>query len=141
MAKISRHQALFPFLRYKDATAAIEWLSEAFGFEIDMVVPGETDGSIAHAQMRHRGSIVMLGSFQDDDLGLRAPTDLGGVNQGIYVVIDDAEAHYATAKAAGAEIVMELTRTDYGSHDYSAKDPEGNLWSFGTYHPADDDEG
>jgi uncharacterized glyoxalase superfamily protein PhnB len=53
----------------------------------------------------------------------------------MYVVIEDADAHYAQARAAGAEIVRELEDQDYGSRDYSARDFEGNLWSFGTYQP------
>jgi uncharacterized glyoxalase superfamily protein PhnB len=51
------------------------------------------------------------------------------------VVVEDADAHFAHAQAAGAEIVRGLTDQDYGSRDYSARDPEGNLWSFGTYRP------
>jgi uncharacterized glyoxalase superfamily protein PhnB len=52
-----------------------------------------------------------------------------------YVVVDDPDAHHERAVAAGAEIVRELTDTDYGSREFSARDPEGNLWSFGTYRP------
>jgi len=51
------------------------------------------------------------------------------------VYVADVDAHYARAKAAGAEIVMELEDTDYGSRGYSVRDLEGHLWSFGTYHP------
>ena len=51
-------------------------------------------------------------------------------------MVEDADAHHARAKAAGAEIVMELMDTDYGSRDYAARDPEGNVWNFGTYRPA-----
>jgi uncharacterized glyoxalase superfamily protein PhnB len=55
--------------------------------------------------------------------------------QGIYVCVDDIDAHYAAAKSAGAEIVRELANTDYGSREYSARDLDGHLWSFGTYQP------
>jgi len=54
----------------------------------------------------------------------------------VYVVVGDPDAHHDRAKAAGAEIVAGLTDTDYGSRDYSARDPDGNLWSFGTYRPS-----
>ena len=71
----------------------------------------------------------MLGSEKDDKFGSHA-------GQGwTYVVVDDARAHYERAKEAGAEIVRESEEQDYGSTDYSARDPEGNLWSFGTYRP------
>jgi uncharacterized glyoxalase superfamily protein PhnB len=53
----------------------------------------------------------------------------------VYVAVADTDALYERAKAAGAEIVRELHDTDYGSRDFAAKDPEGNLWSFGTYRP------
>ena len=54
------------------------------------------------------------------------------------MIVDDPDGHYERAKGAGAEIVMELTDTDYGSRDYSAREPEGNIWSFGTYLPGRD---
>jgi uncharacterized glyoxalase superfamily protein PhnB len=125
---------IFPFLRYKDAAAAIAWLGKAFGFEEHLVVPN-TDGTIAHGELRLGTGIVMLGTAKDDFLGMKTPADLGAVNQGIYVVLDDPDEHHARAVAAGAEIVQELTDEDYGSRGYAARDPEGNLWSFGTYRP------
>ncbi|MGZ4246571.1 MAG: VOC family protein [Solirubrobacteraceae bacterium] len=50
-------------------------------------------------------------------------------------MVDDPNRHRAVAGEAGATIVRELEETDYGSREYSARDPEGNLWSFGTYDP------
>ena len=125
---------IFPFLRYQDAPAALEWLVSAFGFEKQMVVPGP-DGTIAHAQMRLGPGVIMLGSAKDDALGMKRPRDLAGVNQGVYVYVETVDAHYERAKAAGSEIVLELKDTDYGSREYSARDLEGHLWSFGTYYP------
>ncbi len=127
---------IYPFLRYADAPAAFEWLARAFGFEKQMLVPGP-DGTIAHAQLRYGGSVIMIGSLTDTDdaMGLKTPAALGGVTQGIYVHVDDATAHHDRAKAAGAEIIMELEETDYGSSEYMARDPEGHVWSFGTYAP------
>jgi uncharacterized glyoxalase superfamily protein PhnB len=72
----------------------------------------------------------MLGTVKDDGYARQ-------VGQGsIYMAVDDTEAHYQRARAAGAEIITELHDTDYGSRDYAARDPEGNVWSFGTYRPA-----
>jgi uncharacterized glyoxalase superfamily protein PhnB len=127
-------QHIFPGLRYKDAPAAIEWLGEAFGFERRQVVDGP-DGTIAHAELQLGPGMIMLSSDKqdgEDPFGQRA-------GQGwVYVVVEDPDAHFERAKTAGAEIVMELTDTDYGSRDYSARDPEGNMWSFGTYLPGRD---
>jgi uncharacterized glyoxalase superfamily protein PhnB len=57
------------------------------------------------------------------------------VRQGVAVYVADVDAHYARAKAAGAQIVRELEDTPYGSREYSVRDLEGFLWSFGTYRP------
>jgi uncharacterized glyoxalase superfamily protein PhnB len=121
--------SVVPSLRYRDAKRAIEFLVEAFGFEARMVVDGEGD-TIAHAELVYGpDGMVMLGTEREDSFGSH-------VGQGwMYVVVEDADAHYAQAKAAGAEIVRELEDQDYGSRDYSARDFEGNLWSFGTYRP------
>jgi uncharacterized glyoxalase superfamily protein PhnB len=132
-------QRIFPAFRYQDAPAAIRWLCEAFGFEEQFVVPNE-DGTIAHAQLRFGGSCVMLSSSRADDLQLRSPRDLGGITASVYVQVDrpeEIDALFARATGAGAEVVRPIQDTDYGSHDFSVRDPEGNLWSFGTYHPDD----
>jgi uncharacterized glyoxalase superfamily protein PhnB len=134
MADKSVTPTVIPFLRYQNARAAIEWLGRAFGFEKQAVHPGP-DGTIAHAQLTLGTGMIMLSSLRDDELGMKSPRDLGAVNQGIYVVLDEVDRHYARAKAAGAEIVRELQDEDYGGRDYCARDPEGNLWSFGTYRP------
>jgi uncharacterized glyoxalase superfamily protein PhnB len=124
-----------PFLRYADAPAAIRFLVAAFGFEEKLVVPGE-DGAIAHAELTFGKGMVMLGSERrDDDFGMRSPKELGGANQGVYIVVDDPDALYERANRAGAEIQMKPTDQDYGSRDFVARDPEGNIWSFGTYDP------
>ena len=126
---------VIPCLSYRDAPAAIAWLKEAFGFTEIMVVPGPDD-TIAHAQLAFDGGMVMVSSIRDDELKMQTPCDLGGVTQSIYIVVKDTDAHYARAVEAGAEIVRELEDTPYGSRDYSARDPEGHLWNFGTYRPA-----
>jgi len=120
---------IFPAVRYKDGPAAMDWLGRAFGFERHFVVPGPDD-TVAHAQLILGSGMIMMGSGRHDP-----PNPWDAVSQGIYVHVPDIEAHYARAKTAGAEIVMELHETDYGSREYSARDPEGHLWAFGTYDP------
>ena len=78
---------------------------------------------------------IMLGQESEDGIERWGAHAGRGWN---YVTVEDADAHFAQAKAAGAEITMELTDLDYGSRDYGAKDPEGNVWSFGTYDPLND---
>jgi hypothetical protein len=75
----------------------------------------------------------------DSDLGFWESTTcepdprLRGLIEGPY--LPEVDAHYDRAKAAGAEIVVELRNTEYGSREYSARDPEGHVWHFGTYLP------
>jgi uncharacterized glyoxalase superfamily protein PhnB len=126
--------SLFPCLSYRDAPAAIEWLCAAFGFEKHAVYPGP-DGTIAHAELRLGNGMVMLGSPKTE-----APVPERGIGaddwaQTIYVALPEVDEHCARARAAGATIVREPFDTDYGSRDYAARDPEGYLWSFGTYQP------
>ena len=112
---------IFPFMRFADADAALEWLSQAFSFK-ELVVYRSDDGEIHHAEISLGPGIVMFGPGE--------PT-----SQGVYVAVEDVDAHYERAKAAGAEIVRDIEDTDYGSREYTARDPEGHVWSFGTYRP------
>jgi uncharacterized glyoxalase superfamily protein PhnB len=127
-------QTIFPGMRYVDAPGAIDWLEKAFGFKRQMVYPGP-DGTIAHAQLIVSGGMIMLGSYKDDEFRYKTPRAAGGVTQAVYLYVADIDAHFTRAKAAGAEIVVALKDTDYGSREYSARDPEGHLWHFGTYLP------
>ncbi len=118
---------VFPTLVYDDASAAIDFLTNAFGAERHAVY-GE-NGTVQHAELRLGNGIVMFGPSRPDSAATR------GGGGGVYVVIDDPDAHCVQARGAGAEVVREPFDTDYGSRDYSAKDPEGNIWHFGTYQP------
>jgi uncharacterized glyoxalase superfamily protein PhnB len=124
---------IYPALSYRDAAAAIAFLENALGFETLMQVPGE-DGGIVHAELRLGDGVIMLGTAQDAR-GWKSPLDLAGTSQTVYVVVEDVDAHYGRAKAAGAEIDYEPRDTDYGSREYGLRDPEGHFWSFGTYAP------
>lgn len=128
---------VIPTLRYQAAPAAIEWLCEAFGFEKHLMVPGE-GGTIAHAQLVFGNGMIMLGSALDREFDKlqKPPNALGNVpSQSPYVIVEDADKHYARAVAAGAEIVMDIKDEDHGGRGYSCRDPEGHIWNFGTYDP------
>ncbi len=116
---------VIPSLRYKDAPAAIEWLCAAFGLEKNAVYPNP-DGTIAHAQLTFGNGMIMLGSVAGS----------GGADpQNIYLVVNDADAVFEKAKAAGAVIVQDIQNPEYGGRGFSCRDPEGHVWSFGTYDP------
>ena len=124
---------IYPFLRYDDAPRALDWLEKAFGFRRTMEVPGR-DGTVAHAEMSFGTGMIMLGSTRVPT-SVPEPDDALAARRGIYVAVDDADAHYERAKTAGAAITRELEDTEYGSREYSARDLEGYHWSFGTYRP------
>lgn len=128
---------IYPCLRYLDAPSAVAWLASAFGFEKHAVHP-DASGGIGHAELRFGTGLIMLGSARHDELGTKTPLEAKAVTGTIYVYVGDAEAvnlHHARATAAGAHIVRELADTDYGSREYTCKDIEGNVWSFGSYNP------
>ena len=130
-------QRIFPSVRYVDAHAGIGFLRAAFGFE-PQVVYETPDGGVAHAQLVLLSQIIMLGTSRDDAYPVKSPREVGAVTGGIYLAVDDAaavDALHQRAVAAGAEIIMAPHDTDYGSHDFMARDPEGHIWSFGTYRP------
>jgi uncharacterized glyoxalase superfamily protein PhnB len=129
-------QSIYPTIRYNHAKAAIRWLTSALGFEENVVYPGEGE-SIAHAQLQLGGDIIMLGSVKEDGY-TKSPENLGGVTGGVYIALESPaaiDAAYARAKAAGADITRELEETDYESREFGVRDPEGHVWSFGTYRP------
>lgn len=129
---------LISSLRYRNALAGIDWLVRAFGFEKKAVYIGPND-TVAHAELTFGSGMVMLGSVskegdyaklmvQPDEIDFRE-------TKGIYVVVPDADAVYATAKAAGAEMVMDIRDMEYGGRAFTCRDPEGHLWSVGSYDP------
>ena len=125
-------QTIFVALRYRDADAAIDWLARAFGFEARDVHKGSS-GRVEHAELAYGGNLIMLGEASDGGDG-RLDEDFGPA--WLFVVVDDPDAHHERAVAAGAQIVRGMRDEEYGSRGYTARDPEGNLWSFGTSRPA-----
>jgi uncharacterized glyoxalase superfamily protein PhnB len=123
-------QSIYPVLKYSDAHAAIDFLERAFGFQRHAIHEGES-GAIVHGELRFGDQVVMVSSAGAGD----PVYDQGLGRTTVYVAVDEVDSLHATAQAAGAEIVMAPTDQNYGSRDFSARDPEGNLWSFGTYRP------
>lgn len=129
-------QNIFPALRYSHADAARAWLTEAFGTE-ERDVYRDGDGRIRHAELKLGDGLIMFGCCDEGGfLGGSSPDSRAGTIS-LYIAVSDPDALYARATCAGAEVVRELTDTDYGSREFSVRDLEGNLWSFGTYNPHD----
>ncbi|HET7587442.1 MAG TPA: VOC family protein [Gammaproteobacteria bacterium] len=124
---------VYPTMRCRNAEAMIGWLKDVLGFA-EHVVDRE-GGIVQHAELAFGSSILMLSQTRDSDYD-RLAGDLDARRTGgIYVAADDPDALYAKVKAAGARVEMEVHDTDYGSREFVCRDPEGNLWSVGTYWP------
>lgn len=130
-------QTVFPILRYEDARAAIEWLSRAFGFVSSFAVP-EEGPVVRHAQLRLGTNVIMLGSLREGD-GMSTPRLAGCATQALCVYVPDPDAHFARARAAGAEVIQAPSDTDFGAREYHVRDPEGHTWTFTDYRPALED--
>ena len=118
-----------PYRYYADAGAALEWLAKAFGFEESFRMAG-ADGKVMHAELRLADGVVMIGCPGPDYEGPGKP---GYVHGDVYVYVDDVDAHYEQAKAAGAKITQEPADQFYGDRRYMAEDPEGQHWTFATH--------
>ena len=128
---------IMPCLRYRNAPAAIEWLCGTLGFEASLVVRND-DGTVAHAQLTFGNGMIMLGSAFDTEYGrlLQQPADTGmRVTQGAYLVVNDADKVHERVLDAGGEVVLPLQDEDYGGRGFTCRDPEGHIWSIGTYDP------
>ena len=121
-------RSVYPILRYADAKAAIDFLTTAFGFTERLRMPDE-EGRVTHAEVELGDGVVMFGTPESH----KTPKELGGTTQSIYVYVDDVDAHYEHAKAAGAEIIRDPEDQFYGDRNYGARDPEGHEWLFGTH--------
>ncbi|MCX4583040.1 VOC family protein [Streptomyces sp. NBC_01481] len=129
---MTQSPSICPTLTYADAKAAIKQLTEAFGFTEHAVYEDEA-GAVVHAELTFGNGMVMLGSK-----GTGSEFDKlmeGGGPTGVFVHVDDVDAHHSRAVEHGADVVMPPTDQDYGARDYMARDIEGNVWSFGTYAP------
>ncbi|MGW5310995.1 VOC family protein [Nocardia thailandica] len=124
--------AVWPCLSFDDARAQIAFLTEAFGFVEVAVYARDGDPSVVeHGELRWPlgGGIMFSSTGRDDSPFSRKPAGTDSV----YLVCTDPDGLFARASAAGAEVVRGLRDEDYGSRGFTVRDPEGNLWSFGTY--------
>jgi uncharacterized glyoxalase superfamily protein PhnB len=128
-----RPSACCPYLFYDDVARAIRFLTETFGLE-ERVVDRDEGGRVQHAQLAYGSAVVMLGET-GAHAGYRprkSPAAAGSLNAGVYLFVDDVEAHVRRARAAGAKILMEPTAMHWGDRLYCAEDPEGQFWMFAT---------
>jgi len=129
---------LISCLGYADAEAAVDWLCRAFGFE-PYAVYRDGDGKVVHAELSFGNGMIMIGPSGKSEFGkthMATPGQIDGrQTQTVYAIVEDPDGHHDKAVAEGAEIVLPLKDADYGGRGYTARDPEGYIWSFGTYDP------
>ena len=134
----TKGSTVIPGVRYRDAHAAIQWLVRVLGFHKQAVYEGP-DGRVMHAQLTHGAGILMLGSVMEHgELSkvMVQPDVIGGrETTGICLSVEDCDAIYAAAKAAGAKTVQELMSPDYGGKAFACRDLEGHVWWIGSYNP------
>lgn len=117
------------YLYYENVASMLDWLGRAFGLKerVRMATP---DGVVMHAEVELADGVVMMGCPGPH---YKNPKRLGHATSGLYVYVDDVDAHFATAKAAGAKILEVPADQFYGDRRYMAEDPEGHHWSFATH--------
>ncbi len=121
-------QRVVPYLYYQNGRAAIDFIAKAFGFDVRMVMPGPGD-RVMHAELGFGDAVVYLGTPDAQKPARKLPQR----HAGVLVYVDDVDAHFARAKAAGAKILEGLTNQFYGDRTYRAVDPEGQEWMFHTH--------
>jgi uncharacterized glyoxalase superfamily protein PhnB len=130
--------SIVPGMAYRNAPDAIEWLCRVFGFEKHAVYPGP-DNTIAHAELTLGDGMIMLGSVTNNSTMsnlIKQPDEIGGAEtQSSNLIVEDADAICARAKAAGAEIVFDIEDKPYGGRGFTCRDLEGRIWNVGTYDP------
>jgi uncharacterized glyoxalase superfamily protein PhnB len=129
--------SVIPGMAYRNAPEAIEWLCRVFGFEKHAVYPGPNN-TIMHAELTLGDGMIMLGSVTDNAYSrfVKQPDEIGGAEtHSVSLIVSDADAIHARAKAAGAEMLFDIEDKPYGGRGFTCRDPQGHIWNVGTYDP------
>ncbi len=131
MTATTAKPTFYPGLLYRDAEAGLTWLEQVLGCK-RREDHRDHEGNVVHAELDFRGAVVMLGSA---GVGREPFRSLPAGGRLVYCALDEVDSLYERVRAAGADVAVEIMNTDYGSRDFTLRDPEGNLWAFGTYRP------
>ena len=121
--------SITPAISYLDPRAALDFLRNAFGFELDLLIEDE-NGNVAHSQMVYGDGKIMVGT--EWSANHKSPKSIGGLcTQTVHMhLTENIDAHCETARKSGAEIIAECETQFYGDRTYRARDPEGHIWTF-----------
>jgi uncharacterized glyoxalase superfamily protein PhnB len=128
---------VIPGLYYRNAKTMIDWLCETFGFEKQLVVDGP-NGVVMHSQLTFGNGMIMIGSAASGTASsvlIKHPGEIEVGETQLSLLVSDCTKLYAQAKKAGAKILSELKKKDFGGEGFSCSDPEGHIWHFTTYDP------
>ena len=114
---------------YEDSATVLEWLEKAFGFKTRLKIPGP-EGQIMHSELEYEDGLIFVGQACPDEKKTSPQTLDGAMTSGLYIYVDNVDAHCEHARDAGAEILQEPEDTFYGDRNYTAQDPEGHHWKF-----------
>jgi PhnB protein len=117
---------VIPYIFYRDVAGALDWLARAFGF-IETMRAGTPRGGV-HGEMEFGGQTIMMGQGAAE-MKMFSPLDTPGATQGVFIYLDNVDAHYERARVAGAQIDKPPQDLPYG-RSYTARDPEGHPWFF-----------
>ena len=123
-------ERIIPLLTYQDIPAAHDFLVRAFGFDAGGVYRN-ADGQPVHGEVRVGGTSIWLHRVTAEHK-LNSPLAADVANSGLVVYVDDVDAHYERARAAGATIDADPADQPYGQREYGARDLEGHRWWFAT---------
>jgi PhnB protein len=126
MSESPKYPTISPYLLYEDAAAALDWLTNAFGFR-ERLRFNDDSGQVTHAELEHGDGLIMLGQPGGD---YQSPKRTGKVSHLVSVYVEDVDKHFQVAKEAGATIVSDLENKPYGDRSYIAEDLEGQQWTF-----------
>ncbi|MGH7127836.1 MAG: VOC family protein [Planctomycetaceae bacterium] len=120
-----------PYLIIKGAAEALEFYKKAFGAKESMRLAGP-DGKIGHAEIRIGDSPIMLAD-EHPDMGYVGPNTLGGTPVSLALYVEDVDARFKQAVAAGAKVLRPVQDQFYGDRTGTLKDPFGHVWSLATH--------
>lgn len=125
------YHTVTPYLTVKDATSAIEFYKKAFDAK-ELFRFGAPDGKIAHAELQIGSSRIML-SDEFPEMGARSPEAFGGSPMGLHLYVEDVDALFARAIAAGGKEEQAVKDQFYGDRSGTLRDPFGHQWTISTH--------
>jgi PhnB protein len=125
---LSKYSPVSVYLMVDNGNAALDFYKRAFGAEVLETYPYE--GKLGHATIKINGSDVMLSDeFPEANTGVRSPKSLGGTTCSVSLMVNDADAWFEKARAAGAEVIRPLNDEFYGRSG-KLRDPFGHTWGI-----------